>query len=67
MWGLVRDILALVVVVAALFAVAWFTVPIDQPQLRTVRTCAEITARASQKPPVLTPAEKTDLANCSAP
>jgi hypothetical protein len=67
MWGLIRDILLLLAVVAALVALGWFTQPIDQPPLRTVKTCAEITALAMQKDHRLTPAEKTDLANCTTP
>ncbi len=67
MAGLTRDILAVIVVAAALFALAWFTQPIDQPPLRTVQNCGEIIRLANQKGRVLTPAEKTDLANCSTP
>jgi hypothetical protein len=67
MWKLVGDILVLIAIVASLFAIAWFTLPIDQPPLRTVQTCADIATLAAQKTHVLTPAEKTDLANCSAP
>lgn len=67
MGGLTRDILAVIVVAAALFALAWFTQPIDQPPLRTVQNCGEIIRLANQKGRILTPAEKTDLANCSTP
>lgn len=67
MTGLTKEILAVIVVAAALFALAWFTQPIDQPPLRTVQTCGEITRLANQKNRILTPAEKTDLANCSTP
>jgi hypothetical protein len=67
MWGIVKDILVLIAVVASLFMLAWLTAPIDQPQLRTVANCGEITRLAAQKDHILTPAEKTDLANCSTP
>lgn len=67
MAGLIKDILLVIGIAAALFALAWFTTPIDQPPLRTARSCAEIMQRAGQKGRILTPAEKVDLANCITP
>jgi hypothetical protein len=67
MSGFLKDLVALLAVAAALVAVAWFTGSVAPPPL-TGRNCAEIVNRlAAQKDHVLTPAEATDVANCSAP
>jgi hypothetical protein len=67
MWELLKEIFALAAIVAAILAVGWSTGPIDQPLL-TGRTCAEIAERlVAQKDHILTPAEETDVANCTEP
>ena len=67
MWGIVKDLLAVVAIAAAIVALAWLTEPIGNGLL-TGPTCTEITARiAAQKKHTLAPAEATDVANCSEP
>jgi hypothetical protein len=61
---ILKDILLPVSVIAALFAVAWFTSPIDRPSLRMVQSCTEISRLGTQHH-TLTPAEKIDLVNCA--
>jgi hypothetical protein len=67
MWGVLTELFAVAAIIVAIAALAWFSEPIEN-QLLTGRTCAEITERlAAQKDHVLTPAEHTDVANCSEP
>jgi hypothetical protein len=67
MWGILRDLLAVAVIAATIVALAWLTKPIGNGLL-TGPSCAEITARlAAEKNHTLTPAEATDVANCSEP
>jgi hypothetical protein len=67
MTGLLRDLVALAVIVGALLGAAWLSGPAEN-YLQTGKTCVEITERlAVQKGQGLTPAEETDLANCTAP
>lgn len=67
MWGLLKDLFAVLALAAALFTLAWFTEPIDQPQ-RMGHTCDEIMQRfAAMKGRSLTPAERTKVVNCVEP
>jgi hypothetical protein len=67
MLGLLKDLLAVVAMIGVLVAIALWSGPGDI-QLRTGRTCLEIVNRlAARTERTLTPAERTDLANCSVP
>lgn len=64
MLGLLKDLLVVLALMAALVAAAWFSDPTEN-YLRTGQNCQEITARLTAKRyRNLTPAEETDMANC---
>jgi hypothetical protein len=63
--GLLKDLFAVVALIAILAGVAWVSRP--SGSLSTLR-CAEYTKRlAAQQGDDLTPAQETHLANCAAP
>jgi len=65
MRGVLRELLLILATVAALVAVAWFAAPTES-FLHTGRTCHEIRELLVAKQyRDLTPAEETDMANCS--
>jgi hypothetical protein len=65
MRGFLKEALFVVATIAALIALAWFSGPTEN-YLHTGRTCHEIKERLAVKQyRNLTPAEKTDMANCS--
>jgi hypothetical protein len=60
-----KESLLVLATVAALVAVAWFAEPTEN-FLHTGQTCREIRGRlAAKQYRDLTPAEETDMANCS--
>ncbi len=64
MWGLARELLLVVALIAALAAAAWLSGPTEN-YLHTGKTCHEILERlAAKNYRGLTPAEATDRANC---
>ena len=65
MWGVLKESLLIFAAIAALVAVAWFAGPTEN-YLHTGRTCHGIRERlAAKQYRDLTPAEETDMANCS--
>ncbi|MGB6966072.1 MAG: hypothetical protein WBD90_16610 [Xanthobacteraceae bacterium] len=65
MSGVLKESLLILAAVAALVAVAWFAGPTEH-YLFTGKTCREINKRlAAKQYRGLTPAEETDMANCS--
>ena len=67
MLGIIRELLFIVAVIAAIIAVAWWSGPGDI-HLATGNNCHEIVNRLeARKSQTLTPAERTDLADCSGP
>jgi hypothetical protein len=67
MLGIIRELLFVVVVIAAIIVVAWWSGPGDI-HLATGKNCLEIVNRLEvRKVQTLTPAERTDLADCSGP
>jgi hypothetical protein len=64
MWGVLKELLLIIAVIAALFGLARFFDPAEQ-YLHTGRTCHEIDERlAAKQYRNLSPAEETDMANC---
>jgi hypothetical protein len=64
MWGLLKELLLVIAVIAALVALARFSDPAEH-YLLTGETCHEINKRlAAKQYRNLTPAEETDMANC---
>jgi hypothetical protein len=62
---LLKELLLIIAIVAALVALAWFSEPTEN-FLHTGRTCHEIReSLAAKNYRDLTPAEETDMANCS--
>jgi hypothetical protein len=65
MKALLKEVVFVIALIAALFAAAWFTEPTEN-FLRTGRTCHEIRERlAAKQYRDLMPAEETDMANCN--
>jgi hypothetical protein len=65
MWGVLKELLLIIATIAALVALAWFSEPTEN-FLHTGRTCRGIRERLAEKHyRDLTPAEETDMANCS--
>jgi hypothetical protein len=65
MWRVLKESLLILAAVVALVAVAWFAGPTEN-YLHTGRTCHGIRERlAAKQYRDLTPAEETDMANCS--
>jgi hypothetical protein len=64
MWGLLKELLLIVAVIAALVALALYSNPAEH-YLLTGQTCHEINERLTAKQyRNLSPAEETDMANC---
>jgi hypothetical protein len=67
MLGIIRELTFIVAVIAAIITVAWWSGPGDI-HLATAKSCREIMNRLeARKSQTLTPAERTDLADCSGP
>lgn len=67
MLGLLKDLLYVVAVIVALLGLALWSGP-GEIHLTTGKTCLEIVDRlAARADRSLTPAERTDLANCGVP
>jgi hypothetical protein len=65
MWGLLRDGLFVLALIAALGAMAWLAEP-SEKFLHTGGNCQEISRRlAARQYRDLSPAEETDMANCT--
>ena len=65
MLGLSRDLLLVVVLIAAPLVVAWLTNPKMENFLRTAATCHEVIEHLKAKQyRNLAPAEETNMANC---
>jgi hypothetical protein len=68
MTGVLKELLYIVVLATAIFALAWFAEPVEST-LMTGKTCDEVMQRvaAQKKDYVLTPAERIDITNCKQP
>jgi hypothetical protein len=64
MMGLLKDLIAVMVLIALLATIAWVSRPTSSS---SAQSCAEFTKRlAVQQDHDLTPAQETHLANCTA-
>jgi hypothetical protein len=67
MLGIIRELFFIVVVIAAIIAVTWWSGPGDI-HLATGKSCHEVMSQLeARKDQNLTPAERTDVADCSGP
>jgi hypothetical protein len=67
MSGIIRELFFIVVVIAAIIAVAWWSGPGDIHPA-TGKNCHEVMSRLEgRKDQNLTPAERVDVADCSGP
>jgi hypothetical protein len=65
MWGLLKDALFVLALLAALGTVAWYAEPSER-FLHTGSNCHEISQHlAAKRYRDLSPAEETDMANCT--